>query len=123
MEGGSFLVGWWMVDRISETAWTAIIMLGVEFQKISQGGTLRKDIVDAVLTISRESAELSVLNQVKLVWEFSYLKAVQCMNTFILSYCRALEVPALLEQAVQLKAKWLAATDTDTNFAYSKVRS
>lgn len=69
----------------------------------------------------RTEAEEAVLQQVLMVWEFSSLKAVQYMERFIRSHCRALEIPVVLDQAVELHRQWNAASDGDTKLKYSRV--
>lgn len=44
------------------------------------------------------------------------------METFIQSHCRALEIPAVLDQALELKSMWDAARHEDAILPYSRVR-
>lgn len=44
------------------------------------------------------------------------------MDLFIKSHCRALEIPAVLDQAVSLHERWAAAKEEDPQLAFSRVR-
>ena len=81
------------------------------------------EIVDNFLRLKKTEAEGAVLAQIKLVWEYSSLKAVQYMDRFIKSHCRALEIPAVLDQALDHdhKSRWDAVV-ANLHLAFSRVR-
>lgn len=112
-----------MTDMVPAGSWTNIVGLATVFEKaVSNRSDLRIEFVDRVLEVLKTGVEGAVLNQIKLVWEYSSLKSVQYTDTFIKSHCRALEKPAVLDQAVLLSERWNAALMTDKNLPYSRVR-
>lgn len=112
-----------LTDLIPSTSWAGIIGVASVFHTIVSGKPdLRLEIVDRLLALKKLGAEGAILSQVKLVWEFSSLKAVQYMDLFIKSHCRAMEIPAVLDQAVDLHEKWESAKREDPLLPYSRVR-
>ena len=91
-------------------------------QIVASKPDLRIEVVDRLLVLTKTGTEGDVLSQIKLVWEYSSLKAIQYMDLFIKSHCRALAIPAVLDQAVDLHDKWEAAKTEDPKLAYSRVR-
>lgn len=64
------------MDLVPAGKWSTITSLAMKFSNIVKSGTgSREEIVDRVLTLKKIGPD--VLNQVKLVWEFSSLKPVQ----------------------------------------------
>lgn len=80
------------------------------------------EIVDRLLQVEKTGAEGAIFNPIKLVWEYSSLKAIQYMEAFIKFHCRALVILAELDQAIMLREKWAAASSSDPQLAYSRVR-
>lgn len=112
-----------VVDLVSPTSWSGIVSLAKRFQNIIHGRPdLRAEIVDRLLQVTHIGLSGAVINQIKLVWDFSSLKAIQYMDVFINSYCRALEVPAVLKQALDLRTHWRAALLEDPLLMYCRVR-
>lgn len=96
-----------IADIVPSTACSNIVALATAFQKIvSIRSDLRIVIVDRLLQISKPCIEGAILTQIKLV---SLTSVVQNMDMFIKSHCRALEIPAVLDQAVILRDKWTSA--------------
>ncbi|CAG5058961.1 unnamed protein product [Parnassius apollo] len=84
---------------------------------------MRAEIVDKVISLELTGIRGAILSQIKFVWGYSSLKAVQYMDAFTKSHCRALEIPVVLDQALQLQARWTKAHEDDPNIAYSRVRN
>lgn len=80
------------------------------------------EVVDRLLQLTKTGVEAAVLAQIKLVWIYSSLKSIQYMDVFIKSHCRALEIPAVLDQAVLLHEKWTAAAASAPMLPDSQVK-
>uniref|UniRef100_A0A1E1W2N3 Uncharacterized protein n=1 Tax=Pectinophora gossypiella TaxID=13191 RepID=A0A1E1W2N3_PECGO len=112
-----------ITDLIPATAWDTITAVAMVFHNIVNGKPdLRQEIVERMLRIQKTGPENAILSQIKLVWEYSSLKAVVYMDLFIKSHCRALEIPAVLDQAIELHEKWESAKSEDPLLPYSRVR-
>ena len=112
-----------ITNLIPATSWKPLTSMASMFHTAATGKPeLRAEIVNRVLEIKKVGAEGAVLAQIKLVWEYSSLKSVQYMDLFIKSHCRALEIPAVLDQALNLHEKWESAKEEDQQLAYSRVR-
>lgn len=105
-----------MTVMVPAGSWANIVGLATVFEKaVSNRSDFRINIVDRVLEVVKTGVEGAVLDQIKLVWEYSPLKFVQYMDMFIKSHCRALEIPAVLDQAVLLSERWNSALMTYKN--------
>ncbi|KAJ8711878.1 hypothetical protein PYW08_008832 [Mythimna loreyi] len=84
-------------------SWPGILILAERLTHIATSrDDFRKQIVHRVLVIDKTGADGAVFSQIKLVWDYFSLKAVQYMDQIIKYHCRALEIPAVLDAHQEL---------------------
>ncbi|CAG4994332.1 unnamed protein product [Parnassius apollo] len=111
-------------DLVTSESWTAIMTLAGRFQQVvAIRPDLRMEIVDRVTQRELPGLPGALLAQIKLVWSYSSLKAVQYMDAFTKSHCRALEIPAVLDQALLLQSRWTKAHADDPNLQFCRVKN
>ncbi|QMP82159.1 nucleocapsid protein [Hymenopteran orino-related virus OKIAV87] len=95
----------------------------LEFQNwIKVRAELRNYLVKKGLGIQLTGPLGSVIDQVRLVWGFSGMKAAQVMNAYLRSGNGALMVPAVAEQAVTFKRAFDSLqTSAGPNFPYAQL--